>query len=154
MAMDIYLPKKLENLTNKNLQLTQNLVKTQVKSMAKRTHQKSFLAKLNEFNSQENQQPTKKTEDLSSMFRLEVIIEKNVDVLNEHLLKINFSDCDKNDNLKKLVFLKIKVLVNFFQNVVSKFDTVLNDFKQCYFIQERDLETFDISDILMSKMIQ
>ena len=144
--MDVYLPRDVESLTNKHFQLTQKLLDIRTKSATKRTNRDSFLAKLNDYNSHDiQQQLSKRCEDFSSLYRLEVVFNRALELLGKRLAHISHSAL----NSTKVPYLILKVLISYFGSFYTKLDGILSEFKNDYTINYNDSkqQQFNIIEI-------
>ncbi len=149
--MDVYLPKDVENLTNRHYHLVQKLVDAQTKLETKRTTKNAFLAKLNSYNSQESQQLSKKCEDMSSLYRLEVIFKKALELLSRRLTRIDMPVLDTK-NSKMVSYLNSKILISYFESFYQNLDVVVREFKDEYSVNKKILaeQEFDVFGIFSS----
>lgn len=147
VSMEIYLPKKIESLVNRSFLLTQKILDTKSKLTKTTTQKNSFLEKLKAYNSQEHS--TKIIDNFSSIHRLEIIFKKSQATVLNRLFDIDFFCRDSKKNEQIASFLKLKILLSYFENFEKQLKALLNDFVGGYDLKNIEKEESDIFEICL-----
>jgi len=155
ISMEIFLPTKLEALINKSYSITQKVLDaTKAKSPKKTNHKNSFLEKLNAYNSQDSQQPTRIIDNFSSIHRLEVILKKSQTVVLDRLFDIDLIRRNNKRSSEQVVgFLKLKILLSYFENFEKQLKTLLAGFVGDYDMRYFKQEKVDIFEICLGNLL-
>ena len=151
IASDLYLPPKLDFLTNKSFQLTQRIVQLErEKFNCKRKN--AFLAKL-----KTTTLMSQLDQPHASIHRLHIVYEKSQRlVLNKFFqLDLKFHSLTAK-SLKIENYLKLKLVISYFENFNQKLKLLLNEYVNDYDGQINNhfnLKKFDFFQSCLGKIV-